>query len=88
MFFRTNPFGGSYAIFAGLDELMNYLVHFKLTDDEITYLKGTMPGAPDAFFNYLRNLDFRCLTVRAPADGTLVFAGEPLVIIEGPLGMC
>lgn len=47
-----------------------------------------MPGAPEAFFTYLRNLDFRCLTVRAPADGTLVFAGEPLVIIEGPLGMC
>lgn len=88
MFFRVNPFKGAYAIFAGLDQLMEFLVHFKFTDEEIEFVKTLLPqGQPD-FFEYLQSLDFRCLTVRAPADGTTVFANEPIVIIEGPLGMC
>lgn len=88
MFFRKTPFGGSYAVFAGLDGLMEYLVHFHFTDVEIDYLRKAMPYASEDYFEYLRSLDFTQLDVRAPEEGTLVFANEPLVIVSGPLGMC
>ena len=88
MFFRKTPFGGSYAVFAGLDGLMEYLVNFHFTDPEIAYLRKAMPYASEDYFEYLKSLDFKQLDVRAPEEGTLVFANEPLVIVSGPLGMC
>ena len=38
MFFRKAPFGGKYAIFAGLDELYALLEQYKFTSDHISYL--------------------------------------------------
>jgi len=88
MFFRKCPFNGSYAVFAGLDEFIEYLVHFRFTDEEIDFLRKTMPYASEDFFAYLKTLDYKQLRIRAPAEGTVVFANEPLVIVEGPLAFC
>ncbi|CAL6056167.1 Nicotinate_phosphoribosyltransferase [Hexamita inflata] len=88
MFFRTNPFKGSYAIFGGLDAFMEYLVNFTFTEEELAYVKETMPHAPPAFFEYLKSLHYSQLTISAPSQGTVVFANEPLVIVQGPLGFC
>lgn len=35
MFFRTNPFKGSYAVFAGLGTFLDYLINFSFTEEEI-----------------------------------------------------
>lgn len=43
MFFRKNPFKGTYAIFAGLDRVMDFLINFKFEDDEIEYLRTIIP---------------------------------------------
>jgi len=38
LFFRRNPFGGEYTIFAGLEEALRYLSSFSFTDEDIRYL--------------------------------------------------
>lgn len=43
LFFRKNPFGGKFAIFAGLDEVIQFLKNYKFTDEHIEYLKATIP---------------------------------------------
>lgn len=43
MFFRKSPFDGKYAIFAGHDEVYEFLENYKFTDEHITYLKTLIP---------------------------------------------
>lgn len=88
MFFRKNPFQGEYAVFAGLGRVLDFVVNYKYTDAEIEYLRKSMPYADAGFFDYLRGLDFKMLQIRAPREGTVVFANEPLIIVSGPLGLC
>jgi nicotinate phosphoribosyltransferase len=38
LFFRKNPFGGEFAIFAGLEEVVRSLHAFTFTDADIDYL--------------------------------------------------
>lgn len=38
-FFRTNPFKGKYTIFAGLDEVIQFISQFKFKPEHIDYLK-------------------------------------------------
>jgi nicotinate phosphoribosyltransferase len=83
LFFRTNPFEGGYAIFAGLEPALDYLEGLKFLPDELEYLRGLGIFKP-RFIEFLRDFRFRC-TVTAPPEGTAVFANEPLVTVEGAL---
>lgn len=83
LFFRHNPFQGGYAVFAGLETALTYLERLRFTDDELAYLKGLGIFRP-SFLEYLRDFRFRG-KVTAPPEGTVVFASEPLLTIEGDL---
>ena len=37
LFFRTPPFQGGYAVFAGLDTALHYLSDLRFTDDDFAY---------------------------------------------------
>ncbi|MBR6452365.1 MAG: nicotinate phosphoribosyltransferase, partial [Lachnospiraceae bacterium] len=39
MFFRKQPFGGGFSIFAGLDNLLETLTNFRFSAEDIDYLK-------------------------------------------------
>jgi nicotinate phosphoribosyltransferase len=39
LFFRKNPFGGEFTIFAGLEEALRSIESFKFNDDDIAYLR-------------------------------------------------
>ena len=45
LFFRKCPFKGKFAIFGGLDEVVQFLKNYKFTKDHLTYLKATIPHA-------------------------------------------
>lgn len=45
LYFRKNPFGGEYTVFAGLDECIKFLASFKLTHQEIDYVRDSLPGS-------------------------------------------
>jgi nicotinate phosphoribosyltransferase len=83
LFFRTNPYQGGYAVFAGLEPALDYLEGLRFTGDDLDYLRGLGIFRP-RFLDYLREFRFRG-TVTAPPEGTVVFANEPLLTVEGSL---
>lgn len=88
MFFRQNPFNGQYAVFAGLRDLLDFILGFHFSNDDINYLKQCLPNIDPGFFDYLKTLSWRQLELYAPKEGTIVFAGEPVIIVRGPLVLC
>ena len=83
VFFRDLPFGSGFAVFAGLEHVMDYLNHLKFSEDDLAYLQSQTDYS-DAFIDYLRHLKFTC-TVKSALEGDLVFNNEPIWQIEGPL---
>jgi nicotinate phosphoribosyltransferase len=89
LFFRKLPFGGGYAVAAGLEEAVAYLRGFAFDGDDCAYLASLQgdDGRPlfqAAFLDYLRTLRL-ALDVDAIPEGALVFAHEPLLRVKGPL---
>ena len=87
--FRENPFGGGYAIAAGLGYVADYLDRFHFDEADLQYLASVTgsdgePMFEDAFLEYLREMRFDC-DVHAVPEGSVVFAHEPLVRVTGPM---
>ena len=85
VFFRDMPFENGYAVFAGLERMVDYLKNLTFSETDIAYLREL--DYPEDFLAYLKDLRFTG-TVRAMQEGQLVFANEPLVQIEGSLAEC
>lgn len=87
VFFRKNPFGGEYTIFAGLHEALAYLENYRFSDDDIEYLRSVpaLRHAEPEFWTWLRGLDASDLTIHSLMEGEPVFPRVPLVRVEGPL---
>lgn len=83
LFFRHNPFQGGYAVFAGLEPALSYLENLRFSDEELAYLQKLRIFRP-RFLEFLREFRFQG-TVIAPPEGTVVFANEPLLTVEGTL---
>jgi nicotinate phosphoribosyltransferase len=89
LFFRRTPFGGSYAIAAGLGDAVEWLRNYHFSPEELAYL-GTMKGRDGSplfeasFLDYLRDLRLT-VDIDAMPEGTLAFAHEPLLRVRGPL---
>jgi nicotinate phosphoribosyltransferase len=81
-FFRTNPFGGGYAIFAGLGELLEALTAFRFGPEELDYLRSL--DLSSKFIEHLRSFSFRG-DVYSVREGEVVFPLEPVVRVEGTL---
>ena len=83
LFFRSLPFGNGYAIFAGLERILDYLRDFRFSESDIAYLSEEL-GYKEDFITYLKNLRFTG-DVYSMVEGELVFANEPIIRIEAPL---
>jgi nicotinate phosphoribosyltransferase len=89
LYFRRPPFDGGYAVVAGLAYAVDFLENLRFSEDDLAYLgslKSSKGAAmfPQEFLDYLRDLKFTC-DVDAIAEGTVVFANEPLIRVQGPL---
>ncbi|KAK4779192.1 hypothetical protein SAY86_006720 [Trapa natans] len=88
LYFRRNPFGGEYTVFAGLEECIRFIANFKISEDEISFLKETLPAScEDGFFEYLRGIDCSDVQVYAISEGYVVFPKVPLLRVEGPVAV-
>lgn len=90
--YRNNPFNSDYTVFCGLSDVIHYLSHFRFSESDIAYLRTLtrqdgFPQFSDDFLTYLAELKFSC-TVDAAPEGTVMFAKEPLLRIQGPLLQC
>jgi len=85
VYFRKLPFNNGYAVFAGLERVVQYLLQFRFSDSDLAYLKEE--GYSEAYLDFLKGLRFTG-TVRSVREGEVVFANEPLMRIEAPLIQC
>ncbi|CAF1971388.1 unnamed protein product [Rotaria magnacalcarata] len=86
LYFRKNPFGGEYTIFAGLDECLKFIRDYKLHVTDIEYLRSVLPTYTEKeYFDYLLDLDMNDVKIFAVPEGTVVFPRIPLIRIEGPI---
>ncbi|CAH0347433.1 nicotinate phosphoribosyltransferase [Bacillus sp. CECT 9360] len=84
LFFRKLPFKSGYAIFAGLEKVIHYIQNFRFSDTDLAYLRNDLGYDPD-FLQYLSELRFSG-NIRCMKEGELVFANEPILRVEAPLG--
>lgn len=82
LYFRKLPFGNGYAIFAGLERIIDYLQMFHFSEEDLAYLSEL--GYQEDFVNFLQTLRFTG-SVRAMKEGEIVFGNEPILRIEASL---
>lgn len=82
VYFRNMPFDGGYAVFAGLERVINYVKGFKFSETDMEYLKSL--GYQDDYLAYLKDLRFTG-NIRSMQEGEICFNNEPLLRIEAPL---
>lgn len=83
LFVRRLPPNRSFLLAAGLAQALEFLEDLRLAADEIEWLACTGHFRPD-FLRYLSRLRFTG-DVHAMPEGTVCFAGEPLLRVTAPL---
>lgn len=78
-FFRKLPFKGGYAIFAGLETLLQVLENLEFTFEDLEFLQKE--GFDKGFINHLKDFRFRG-SVYSTLEGDTVFPTRPVLTIE------
>ncbi len=86
LFVRDLPAERSWLVAAGLRQAVDYLSALRFSADDVAHLKTLPPfqRIPDGFFDFLSSFRFTGDLWAVP-EGTVVFAGEPLIRITAPL---
>lgn len=82
LFIRRLPENRSYFLFAGLEQVLQYLQSIKFTQTHLDYLKEQ--GFNQQFLDYLRDFKFTG-EVWAVPEGTVMFPNEPLIRVTAPI---
>lgn len=83
MFFRKIPDQGGFAIFAGLEQLIEFLTSLRFVPEDLEYLRETKLFSEE-FLRYLETFQFSC-DVWSVSEGTPIFPNEPVIVVRGPL---
>ena len=83
VFFRSVPDDGGYAIFAGLEQIVDYIESLSFTEEDIAFLRRK-GGFSEGFLDYLRNFRFTGDIFAVP-EGTPVFPNEPILTVRAPV---
>ena len=80
IFFRRTPDKGGFAIFAGLEQFIEYVKDLRFSDSDVEYLRSKGIFGED-FLQFMKDFRFTG-DIWAIPEGTPVFPGEPLVTIR------
>ena len=83
VFYRRNPDQGGFAIFAGLEQVVDYLLNLHFDEEDIAYFKS-LHLFSDEFLKYLHNFKFTG-DVYAFKEGAIIYPNEPILTIVAPL---
>src|SRR5215470_19877694 len=83
LFIRRLPENRNYLVACGLEHLLHYLESFVFSNETIEYLRS-LHRFSDRFLESLGQFRFTG-EVYAIAEGTFIFANEPLIEVVAPL---
>lgn len=83
VFYRKNPDGGGFSIFAGLEQIIEYIENLHFTEDDVEYLRG-LKLFGEEFLRYLESFTFKGDMYALP-EGTVMYPGEPVLTVVAPV---
>ena len=81
VFFRKVPDGGGFAIFAGLEQVIDYIKNLHFSEEDLAFLRSKGMFSEE-FLDYLKHFRFTG-DIWAVPEGTPIFPKEPVMIIRG-----
>ncbi|MBQ7676758.1 MAG: nicotinate phosphoribosyltransferase [Lachnospiraceae bacterium] len=83
VFYRRNPDNGGFAIFAGLEQIVEYIENLHFEEEDIAYFRSLNLFRED-FLEYLRDYTFHG-DIWALREGTVMYPNEPIMTVTAPL---
>lgn len=83
VFYRRNPDQGGFAVFAGLEQIIEYIKDLKFNSEDIEYFRSLNLFGED-FLEYLKDFKFTG-DLYAFKEGTIMYPNEPVLTIVAPL---
>ncbi len=83
VFYRKNPDNAGFAIFAGLEQVIEYIQNLHFSEEDVEYLRFKKLFTEE-FLQYLLNFKFRGDIYSMP-EGTVMFPNEPIMTVVAPL---
>lgn len=83
VFFRKNPDEAGFSIFAGLEQIIDYIEHLHFDEEDVEYFRS-LHLFSDAFLEYLKNFSFKGDIYSFP-EGAVIYPNEPVMTIVAPL---
>lgn len=83
VFYRRNPDRGGFAIFAGLEQIVEYIEDLHFSEEDVEYLRS-LNTFTDEFLEYLKEFKFTGDLYAFP-EGTIMYPNEPIITVVAPL---
>ncbi|MHA6529092.1 nicotinate phosphoribosyltransferase [Paenibacillus sp. BAC0078] len=83
-YIRKLPFGNGFAVFAGLERIVQYIGGLRFTEEDVRYLSEQEENYAPAFLEELLQFHFQG-SIHSMKEGALVFPEEPLIRVEGTI---
>ena len=83
VFFRRNPDEGGFSVFAGLEQIVDYLDTLHFEPEDIDYLRS-LGQFDERFLKYLEDFRFRG-DVYAVPEGSVIYPGEPVITVQADI---
>ena len=84
VFYRKNPDQGGYAIFAGLEQVIEYVENLHFDREDIAYFRS-LNLFSEEFLEYLKDFRFSG-DIYAFPEGTIMYPNEP-ILRQRPAGL-
>ena len=81
VFTRRHPFSGGYSVFAGLEQVIDFINELHFDKEDIDLLRKNHPDLTDDFLDYLKDFRFTG-EMYAMKEGEIFFPTEPLIRVK------
>ncbi len=83
VFYRNNPDQAGFAIFAGLEQVVQYIQNMHFDEEDVEYLRSQKLFSEE-FLDYLLHFKFKG-DIYAMPEGTIIYPNEPVLTVVAPL---